>query len=310
MDEELGGSPKDNRQVYEEMSPFTYGIENGGNVHLLKNIPVRLYHDANIQWQLSQRRRSFYDMNILPASAMISELMLLGNEEAELMMTVGTGVRSTGEEHPHSMSIMEETEFIRWVLKHLDIPMNPAFVKKNGSDKKLMIYQTTIDTPLGDMIACAVDEGICLLEFHDRRMLPTQIKRIKSLFSFEIIEDEHPHFVQLREQLTAYFAGDLKAFDLPLVYPGSAFQQKVWQTLMTIPYGKTSTYAQQSTLLGDPKAIRAMAKANGDNRIAIIIPCHRVIGSDGSLVGYGGKLYRKKSPSGIGGCSTETTGTL
>ncbi|MFY0606968.1 MAG: methylated-DNA--[protein]-cysteine S-methyltransferase [Cyclobacteriaceae bacterium] len=153
----------------------------------------------------------------------------------------------------------------------------------------------SIDTPLGEMIAGTTDDGICLLEFHDRRMLPTQKERVKKYFESELIEQDHNHFVQLKKELTAYFEGTLENFEVPLTYPGSFFQKKVWESLLKIPYGATRTYAQQSEILGDPKAIRAMAKANGDNRIAIVIPCHRVIGSNGEMVGYGGKIWRKKA---------------
>lgn len=160
------------------------------------------------------------------------------------------------------------------------------------NDNKICL--STIRTPVGDMIAGAMDTGICLLEFHDRRMLATQKERICRLFKAELIQKHHPHFTQLETELTSYFDGSQSGFKVPVVYPGSEFQQRVWSSLLTIPYGETRTYAQQSELIGDKKAIRAMARANGDNRIAIIIPCHRVIGSDGSLVGYGGKLWRKK----------------
>ncbi len=153
----------------------------------------------------------------------------------------------------------------------------------------------TIKTPLGDMIAGATDNGICLLEFHDRRMLPTQIERVKKYFESELIDQDHFHFDQLRKELLEYFEGERQDFEVPLTYPGSFFQRKVWESLLKIPYGVTRTYAQQSEILGDPKAIRAMAKANGDNRIAIIIPCHRVIGSNGEMVGYGGQIWRKKA---------------
>jgi AraC family transcriptional regulator, regulatory protein of adaptative response / methylated-DNA-[protein]-cysteine methyltransferase len=157
-----------------------------------------------------------------------------------------------------------------------------------------MIFQTIIGTPLGDMVACATDDGICLLEFHDRRMLPTQMKRIKALFKSEVVEDEHPHFGLLRTQLAEYFQGSRKIFELPLVVPGSPFQQKAWSALQQIKYGDRRSYKQQAHVVGDLNAVRAVARANGENRLAIIIPCHRVIGADGSLVGYGGKVWRKR----------------
>lgn len=152
----------------------------------------------------------------------------------------------------------------------------------------------TIPTPVGDLIAGAVDAGICLLEFHDRQMLPTQKETLRRLFQGDLSEQDHPHFGVLTTQLDEYFNRTRNSFSVPLAYPGSPFQKKVWESLMTIPYGKTRTYAQQSGLIGDPKAIRAMARANGENRIAILIPCHRVIGSNGEMVGYGGKIWRKK----------------
>ncbi len=144
------------------------------------------------------------------------------------------------------------------------------------------------------MIAGAVDEGICLLEFSDRRMLNTEFKDLKRYLGTELSEGENRHTENLRLQIEEYFTGSRKEFDLPLVTPGTEFQQMVWKELLTIPYGKTRSYQQQADALGNPGSIRAVANANGMNRIAIIIPCHRVIGSDGSLTGYGGGLNRKK----------------
>jgi len=157
-----------------------------------------------------------------------------------------------------------------------------------------IISTKTIETPIGDLIACAVDDGICLLEFHDRRMLPLQLERVKQLLKAEIMEYNHPLFSQLEKELDEYFHRGRQSFDVPIIYPGSPFQVKVWESLLKIPYGKVRSYHYQSELLGNPKAIRAMAKANGDNRLAIIIPCHRIIGSNGEMVGYGGKVWRKK----------------
>ena len=144
------------------------------------------------------------------------------------------------------------------------------------------------------MIAGAVDEGICLLEFSDRRMLNTELRDLKKFFKSEISEGKNSHIENLRIQLDEYFAGRRKEFDLNLITPGTEFQQSVWQELLRIPYGTTRSYQVQSDTLGKSGAIRAVANANGMNRIAIIIPCHRVIGSDGSLTGYGGGLKRKR----------------
>ena len=157
-----------------------------------------------------------------------------------------------------------------------------------------MIATTKIDTELGIMIAGAVDEGICLLEFSDRRMLNTEYKDLARHFKTTIQEGDHIHFKILIKQLQEYFEGSRKEFSVPLVTPGTVFQQAVWKELMNIPYGTTRSYQEQSAALGKPESIRAVANANGMNRISIIIPCHRVIGSDGHLTGYGGGLKRKR----------------
>jgi len=157
-----------------------------------------------------------------------------------------------------------------------------------------MIITATIETEIGVMIAGAVDDGICLLEFSDRKMLTTEYKELIRYFRTPIVGGENEHISLLIEQLAGYFNGSLKEFSVPLVTPGTPFQQAVWKELTTIPYGTTRSYMEQSVTLGRPGSIRAVANANGMNRIAIIIPCHRVIGSDGSLTGYGGGLKRKK----------------
>jgi AraC family transcriptional regulator of adaptative response/methylated-DNA-[protein]-cysteine methyltransferase len=158
----------------------------------------------------------------------------------------------------------------------------------------MVIDLTRFETPLGTMYAGATADGICLLEFSDRRMLKTEFKQLTKLLNATIILGDNPHFVMLRKELDEYFEGKRTAFSVPLVTPGSLFQQAVWKELQNIPYGSTRSYKQQATALKNPDAIRAVANANGMNRISIIIPCHRVIGADGSLTGYGGGLWRKK----------------
>ncbi|MBZ0098269.1 MAG: methylated-DNA--[protein]-cysteine S-methyltransferase [Taibaiella sp.] len=157
-----------------------------------------------------------------------------------------------------------------------------------------MIITKYIQTPLGKMIAGATDAGICLFDFEFRKMMPAIKKRIGSFLQDEFAEGEHPHFDNLQQQVDEYFNGHRQSFDLPLVMTGTAFQQRVWEALTTIPYGKTRTYMQQTQVLGDEKAIRAVARANGENCLAVIVPCHRVLGSDGSLTGYAGGLKAKK----------------
>jgi AraC family transcriptional regulator of adaptative response/methylated-DNA-[protein]-cysteine methyltransferase len=157
-----------------------------------------------------------------------------------------------------------------------------------------LVTVTRLLTPLGPMMAGATEEGICLLEFVDRRMIETQLARLRQRLSAEILSGSSPHFAPLNAQLAEYFSGTRRAFDLPLVLAGTPFQEKVWEGLRTIPYGTTRSYQEQAQRLGIPEAVRAVARANGDNRIAILVPCHRVIGKDGKLVGYGGGLWRKQ----------------
>jgi len=163
----------------------------------------------------------------------------------------------------------------------------------NQSAEKQLINITRISTPIGPMLAGATSAGICLLEFVDRRMVETQITRLKRLLNAELLPGTSPYFDLLNFQLKEYFEGKRRDFSVPLVLPGTDFQKAVWALLLKIPYGSTRSYKQQAEILGKPAAVRAVGKANGDNRISIIIPCHRVIGENGQLVGYGGGIWRK-----------------
>ncbi|MDJ1493369.1 methylated-DNA--[protein]-cysteine S-methyltransferase [Cytophagaceae bacterium DM2B3-1] len=153
---------------------------------------------------------------------------------------------------------------------------------------------TRIETPLGTMFACAVEQGICLLEFTDRKMLETEFKTLTKLLNATIIQGPNKHFDILKQQLAEYFSGHRKAFSVSLYSPGTDFQQAVWQELQTIPYGTTRSYKEQAISLKKPESVRAVANANGMNRISILIPCHRVVGSDGTLTGFGGGIWRKQ----------------
>ncbi len=164
---------------------------------------------------------------------------------------------------------------------------------KNSKSKKI-INLKRIETPIGTMYACAVDEGICLLEFTDRKMLETEIKTLVKLFNATIIQGNNIHFELLEKELEEYFNGSRKKFTVKVCTPGTEFQNIIWKELQTIAYGSTKTYKQQAEAINNPTAVRAVANANGMNRISIIIPCHRVIGSNGQLTGYGGGLWRKK----------------
>jgi AraC family transcriptional regulator of adaptative response/methylated-DNA-[protein]-cysteine methyltransferase len=125
-------------------------------------------------------------------------------------------------------------------------------------------------------------------------MLPTEYKDLTRLLKTTLEQGDNIHLKSLRKQLDKYFSGELKEFTIPLVTPGTDFQQAVWKELLEIPYGTTRSYQEQANVLRRSDSVRAVANANGMNRISIIIPCHRVIGSNGRLTGYGGGLKRKK----------------
>ncbi len=151
-----------------------------------------------------------------------------------------------------------------------------------------------IDTPLGPMIAGASDEGIVLLEFTDRRMLEAQLATVRRRFGTALVPAEHGHLTRLRSELEAYFAGTLTTFTCPVIAPGTPFEERVWEQLLRIPYGETRSYQDVAVALGNRAAVRAVGRANGLNRIAIVIPCHRVVNKSGELGGYGGGLWRKR----------------
>lgn len=167
-------------------------------------------------------------------------------------------------------------------------------VSPKNSKEKHVIDFTRIETDLGTMVACATDKGVCLLEFSDRKGLETELKQLAQYHNANIVQGQNKYFKQLKEELDAYFEGRLKEFKVPLDISGTDFQKQVWQALVEIPYGTTSSYLRQAEVLGKPSSVRAVANANGMNKIAIIIPCHRVVGSDGSLTGYAGGLWRKQ----------------
>lgn len=156
------------------------------------------------------------------------------------------------------------------------------------------VYLERLATPLGTMLAGATDDALCLLEFADRRQLETQLGRIRRRFSCRFLPARNNWISRAQQQLGEYFDGRRRDFDLPLELAGTEFQETVWRALLEIPYGSTESYADLARRIGRPTAVRAVARANGDNRLPIIVPCHRVIGADGTLTGYGGGLWRKQ----------------
>lgn len=157
-----------------------------------------------------------------------------------------------------------------------------------------MIKTTKINTPIGEMIAGATGDGICLLEFSEGRTIVSGLDDLAKLLESEVREGRNKHLRQLKKELKEYFSGKRKEFSVPIVTPGSEFQISVWKQLREIPYGETVSYQKQAGIIGNPGSVRAVAHANATNRIAIVIPCHRVIGSDRKLVGYGGGIDRKR----------------
>jgi AraC family transcriptional regulator of adaptative response/methylated-DNA-[protein]-cysteine methyltransferase len=153
---------------------------------------------------------------------------------------------------------------------------------------------TWIETPLGPMLAIAGDAGLELLEFVDRRALETELRELRRTLGSAIVPGDHPTLRQTAEQLREYFAGTRREFDLPLNQRGSAFQLAAWRALCEIPYGETRSYTDMARRVGSPGAVRAIGRVNGQNQIAIVVPCHRVIRADGSLCGYGGGRWRKQ----------------
>jgi len=151
-----------------------------------------------------------------------------------------------------------------------------------------------IGSPLGPMVAGATDEGLCLLEFGDRRMLETQLERLRARLGCTMVPGEHPVLASTAAEMDEYFRGERDSFDVPLVVPGTDFQRAVWDRLCEIPAGTTISYGELARRVGRMAAVRAVGRAVGDNRIAVMIPCHRVVGADGRLTGYGGGLWRKQ----------------
>lgn len=150
------------------------------------------------------------------------------------------------------------------------------------------------DTPLGKMLALADEAGLRLLEFVDRRGLESEILRLRRRLKRTVVPGANAILEAAEAQLREYFAGERLTFDLPLAPVGSDFQRRVWAALQKIPPGRTRSYAQVAATIGRAGAQRAVGRANGSNPLAIVIPCHRVVGADGSLSGYGGGVWRKR----------------
>lgn len=175
------------------------------------------------------------------------------------------------------------------IVSHLlNIPSSPR-VKE-----ELVLKISALETPLGPMVAIANDDALYLLEFGDQHNLEWRIKRLSGKLNCLITSGETKPIIAIQKELKAYFEGKLTTFKTPLFFLGSPFQKQVWGALQKIPYGETRSYAEQAQLIGKASAFRAVANANGANPLAIIIPCHRVIRTNGDLGGYGAGIERKK----------------
>jgi AraC family transcriptional regulator, regulatory protein of adaptative response / methylated-DNA-[protein]-cysteine methyltransferase len=165
----------------------------------------------------------------------------------------------------------------------------PTIAKEKGG-----LFAERIETPLGAMLAIADDAGLRLLEFVDRRALERELSILRTHLRTNVVPGEHRHLDSIRAQLADYFSGKNLEFDLPLAPVGSPFQLRAWEILRSIPVGETRSYSWMAKRLGDVEMRRAVGRANGENMMGILIPCHRVIRADGTLCGYGGGLWRKK----------------
>ncbi|MCG6964707.1 MAG: trifunctional transcriptional activator/DNA repair protein Ada/methylated-DNA--[protein]-cysteine S-methyltransferase [Acidobacteria bacterium] len=177
---------------------------------------------------------------------------------------------------------------------------NEAFHRLFGAPasqarESILLTVTRILTPLGPMLAAATEQALYLLEFADRRMLETQIATLRRRLNCTVLPGDNAVLEQVNNELASYFGGELTEFTVPIEYPGTEFQCKVWEVLKGIPAGLTMTYGEVAREVRNGSAVRAVGRAVGDNRLAIVIPCHRVVGANGRLTGYGGHLWRKKA---------------
>ena len=160
--------------------------------------------------------------------------------------------------------------------------------------EKALLTATWIDTPLGPMVAVASGDRLEMLEFVDRRALEAELNAMRRKVGSVVVPGDNPVLQRTRQQLGEYFAGTRTMFDIPLKMRGSEFQLNAWNALCEIPYGETRSYSDMARRVGSPGAVRAIGRVNGQNQIAIVVPCHRVIRTDGSLCGYGGGKWRKQ----------------
>lgn len=174
-----------------------------------------------------------------------------------------------------------------------------ALRKRSGapsshSRNRLAIKVQQVASPLGPIMVAGTEDAVYLVEFWDRRMLETQFTVLEKRIGAVFFPGETSATRSMARELEAYFEGKLDVFKTPIQSPGTDHQRQVWENLLSVPLGQTWTYQQLATFTGKPKAVRSVARAVGENRFAIVIPCHRIVGADGNLTGYGGGLWRKR----------------
>ena len=157
-----------------------------------------------------------------------------------------------------------------------------------------VVHVAWVDTPLGPMVGASNDEALILLEFTDRRRMEAQVETLKKRFNGGFVLADDRIIRQTRRELGEYFAAKRKDFSVPIAFPGTLFETRVWNQLVTIPYGETISYEDLAVRIGSKGAVRAVGSANGRNRLTILVPCHRVVNKSGGLGGYGGGLWRKR----------------
>ena len=165
---------------------------------------------------------------------------------------------------------------------------------KNRAIDKTQLNSALIETPIGQMIAISSNDALLFLKFTNSPKLDDEISKLCRNKNAVIIEITTPLLTSIKNELTNYFEGTLCSFTIPLRPEGTVFQQHTWQSISRIPFATTTNYAEQAITIGRKTAFRAVANANGANPIAIIIPCHRIVRSNGDLGGYRGGLDRKK----------------
>ena len=163
-------------------------------------------------------------------------------------------------------------------------------INENSGRLEIQYHKTKI----GELVLGSYDSKLCLLDFRNRKMRFAVDNRLKKTLNAKFVVQDNKILKETRKQITEYLGAERKTFDLPILSVGSDFQKQVWEALLKINYGETASYLDIAKYIGNEKAVRAVASANGANAIAVIIPCHRIIGSDGELVGYGGGLPIKK----------------